>query len=163
TTFFAVGLIAVALAVAPMGRAALPALGFRAVGWRPVVLGTLGTVAVSVAVSQLGLEPQGVKEAMAIAREPALFAASLVALAGRSLGIGHRLDREFARLCRRPYRAGACHPGSAARPVVRLAALAHRRAVAIAGGAYGEQRPRRHRRGVYRRLIRLPACGRRSR
>jgi membrane protease YdiL (CAAX protease family) len=82
TTFFAVGLIAVALAMAPMGRAALPALGFRAVGWRPLVLGTLGTVAVSVAVSQIGLEPQGVKEAMAIAREPALFVASLVALAG---------------------------------------------------------------------------------
>jgi len=81
-TFFAVGLIAVALAVVPMGRAALPALGFRPAGWRPIVLGTLGTVVVSVAVSQIGLEPQGVKEALEIARDPALFVATLAALAG---------------------------------------------------------------------------------
>ncbi len=81
-TFFAVGLIAVALAVAPMGRTALSALGFRPAGWRPIVLGTLGTVVVSVAVSQIGLEPQGVKEALEIARDPALFVATLAALAG---------------------------------------------------------------------------------
>jgi uncharacterized protein len=81
-TFFAVGLIAVALAVAPMGRAALPALGFRPAGLRPIMLGILGTVVVSVAVSQIGLEPQGVKEALEIARDPALFVATLAALAG---------------------------------------------------------------------------------
>jgi uncharacterized protein len=81
-TFFAVGLVAVALAVAPMGRTALPALGFRPAGWRPIVLGTLGTIAVSMAVSQIGLEPQGVKEALEIARDPALFVATLAALAG---------------------------------------------------------------------------------
>jgi membrane protease YdiL (CAAX protease family) len=82
TVFFAVGLLAVLVAVAPMGRRALPALGFRRAGWRPIVLGTLGTTVLSVAVSQIGLEPQGMKEAVKIAREPALFAASLVVLAG---------------------------------------------------------------------------------
>lgn len=80
--FFGVGLLAVAAAVAPLGSAALPALGFRAVGWRPLLWGALGTVAVSIAVSQLGLEPQGVKQAMKIAQDPASFLLSLALLAG---------------------------------------------------------------------------------
>jgi membrane protease YdiL (CAAX protease family) len=80
--FFGVGLLAVIVAVVPLGAAALPALGFRAVGWKPLVLGTLGTTALSVAVSQLGIEPQGVKQAMDIAREPAAFLITLFLLAG---------------------------------------------------------------------------------
>jgi uncharacterized protein len=80
--FFGAGLLAVLVAVAPLGRAALPALGLRAVGWRPVVLGTLGTAALSVAVSQIGLEPEGVSEALKIAREPAVLLMSLALLAG---------------------------------------------------------------------------------
>lgn len=80
--FFGVGLLAVAVAVAPLGFAALPALGFRAAGWRVVLLGTLATAAVSIAVSQIGLEPQGVKQAMKIAREPSAFLLSLALLAG---------------------------------------------------------------------------------
>jgi membrane protease YdiL (CAAX protease family) len=79
--FFAAALLAVLIAVAPMGGHALPALGLRAVGWQPIVLGTVVTTALSVAVSQLGVEPQGIKQAMDIAREPSLFMASLVALA----------------------------------------------------------------------------------
>jgi uncharacterized protein len=79
--FFTVALIAVVAAAAPMGRAALPALGFRAVGWRPVVLGVLVTEVLSVGVSHLGIEPEGMKEVTRIAREPALFAASLFVLA----------------------------------------------------------------------------------
>ena len=62
--------MALVVAVAPLGRAALPALGFRPVGWRPLVLGTVAHLALSVAVSQLGIEPQGVKQAMEVAREP---------------------------------------------------------------------------------------------
>ncbi len=80
--FFGIGLLSVAVAVAPLGAAALPALGFRAVGWRPVLLGMVLTVAVSVAVSQIGPEPQGVKEAMKIAREPTAFLLSLAVFAG---------------------------------------------------------------------------------
>lgn len=80
--FFAAALIAVAAAVAPMGGLALPALGFRAVGWRPLVLGVVVTEVLSVAVSQLGIEPEGMKEVSRIAREPALFTASLLAMAG---------------------------------------------------------------------------------
>lgn len=79
--FFASGLIALAVAVAPLGRQALPALGFRRTGWRPIVLGTLGAIAVSFGVTQLGVEPEGVKQAMEIAREPAKFAASLLVMA----------------------------------------------------------------------------------
>ena len=80
--FFGAGLLAVIVAVLPLGWAALPALGFRSVGWRPIVFGILGTAAVSVAVSQLGIEPQGVKQAMKIAQEPAAFLISLALLAG---------------------------------------------------------------------------------
>ena len=80
--FFAAGLVAAVAAVAPMGWAALPALGFRAVGWRPLVLGVLVTEVISVAVSHLGIEPEGMKEVSKIAREPALFTASLLAMAG---------------------------------------------------------------------------------
>lgn len=80
--FFGFGLLAVAIAVAPLGSSALPALGFRAVGWRPILWGTLGTVAVSLAVSQIGLEPQGVKQAMKIADGPAALFVGLALLAG---------------------------------------------------------------------------------
>ena len=60
--FFAAGLLAVLAVVAPMGWRALPALGFRPVGWRPVVLGVLVTEVLSVAVSHLGIEPAGILE-----------------------------------------------------------------------------------------------------
>ncbi|MEK7688523.1 MAG: type II CAAX endopeptidase family protein [Pseudomonadota bacterium] len=80
--FFGVGLLAVVVAVAPLGSAALPALGFRAVGWRPVLWGTLGTTAVSIAVSQIGLEPHGVKQALKIAQDPAALLVGLALLAG---------------------------------------------------------------------------------
>ena len=70
------------MAVAPLGPVALPALGFRAVGWRPVLFGTLGTAAVSIAVSQVGPEAEGVKQAMKIAHEPAAFLISLALLGG---------------------------------------------------------------------------------
>lgn len=80
--FFGAGLAAVAVAVAPLGNAALPALGFRAAGWKPIVLGTLGTALLSVAVSQLGIEPEGMKQAVEIASRPAQLVVSLVVLAG---------------------------------------------------------------------------------
>jgi len=80
--FFAASLVAAVVAVAPLGWRALPALGFRPVGWRPVVLGTLGTAVLSIAVSQIGIEPEGMKQAIEVAREPALFGASLALLAG---------------------------------------------------------------------------------
>jgi membrane protease YdiL (CAAX protease family) len=70
-----------ALAVAPLGRQALPALGLRPAGWRPIVLGSVVALIISVAVSQLGIEPEGMKQAMEIAREPAMFAGSLFVMA----------------------------------------------------------------------------------
>ena len=69
------------MAVAPMGRAALPALGLRPAGWRYVVFGALGTLALSVAVSQVGIEPEGMKQVIEIVREPGSSLLSLLLLA----------------------------------------------------------------------------------
>ena len=78
---YAIGLCAVLLAVAPLGRAAAPALGLRPSGWRPVVFGVIGTIALSVGVSQLGIEPKGMKEAVDIARQPGALTNALISLA----------------------------------------------------------------------------------
>ena len=78
--FFSSSLLALAIAVAPMGWQALPALGFRPAGFWPIVLGAVGALVVSVAVSQLG-EPEGVKQALDVARTPELFVASLAVMA----------------------------------------------------------------------------------
>jgi uncharacterized protein len=80
--FFLTALIALGVAMAPMGRAAVPALGFHRVGWRPLVLASVIALALSIAVSQFGLEPQGIKEAMEVVREPGMLAPSLVVIAG---------------------------------------------------------------------------------
>ena len=80
--FFGAALIALGVAMAPMGRAAVPALGFRRVGWRPLVLGSLVGLALSIAASQVGLEPQGIKEALEVVREPGMFVPSLAVIAG---------------------------------------------------------------------------------
>ena len=81
TAFFAAGLLAVLVVVAPMGWAALPALGFRPVGWRPVVLGVLVTEVLSVAVSHLGIEPEGMKQVFEIVRDLHQLGLSLLLLA----------------------------------------------------------------------------------
>jgi membrane protease YdiL (CAAX protease family) len=76
--FFGSALLAVVVSVFPLGRRAVKALGFHAVGWRPIVLGTVVALVISVAVTQLGIEPEGIKQAMEIAREPPMFVASLL-------------------------------------------------------------------------------------
>jgi membrane protease YdiL (CAAX protease family) len=81
TMFFAAGLVAVAAAAAPLGRAALPALGLRGVGWRLIVFGAIGTLVVSVIMSLVGPEPEGVKEALRVSRDPSQFLASLAVMA----------------------------------------------------------------------------------
>ena len=78
--FFISSLIALAIAVAPMGWRVLPALGFRPARLWTIVLGAIGALIVSVAVSQLG-EPEGVKQALDVARTPSLLVASLVVMA----------------------------------------------------------------------------------
>lgn len=77
---FASAVVATGLAVAPLGRSALSALALRPVGWRPLVFGALGTLAVSVVVSQIGIEPQGIKDAMKVALAPGRLAMSLLLL-----------------------------------------------------------------------------------
>jgi len=79
--FFAVGLLAVIVAVAPLGRAAGPALGLRPANWKYPVLGAIGTLALSVAVSQIGIEPEGVKQVIEGVREPRQLTISLLCLA----------------------------------------------------------------------------------
>lgn len=79
--FFISGLVALAVAVAPLGWRALPALGVRMADFWPTLLGTVGALIISVSVTQLGIEPEGVKQALDVARTPALFVASLVVMA----------------------------------------------------------------------------------
>ena len=79
--FFLVGLLAVAAAVIPLGRMAWPALGLRPTGWRPLVLGALGTLALSVVVSQSGLQPEGMKQALNVSAQPAQLLAALLVMA----------------------------------------------------------------------------------
>ena len=81
TLFFAVGLAAVLLAVLPMGWAALPAMGFRPAGWRPILFGTRGTLGLSLAVSLLGIEVEGMKQVFSGIRGPKQIAYSLLLLA----------------------------------------------------------------------------------
>jgi uncharacterized protein len=79
--FFAIGFLAVVVAVAPLGRAAIPALGLRPANWKYVVFGALGTMALSVAVSQIGLQPEGMKQVLDIVRDLHQLALSLLLLA----------------------------------------------------------------------------------
>lgn len=74
---YAVGLAAVAGAVAPLGRSALPALALRPTGWRFVALGVVGTVILSVVVSQITPELQGMKDVERIVRAPDALVVSL--------------------------------------------------------------------------------------
>jgi membrane protease YdiL (CAAX protease family) len=82
TLFYGVGLVAIILAVLPLGWGAGSALGLRLAGWKPVVFGAIGTLVLSVGVSQLGIEPKAMKEAVDIARQPGALATSLLVLAG---------------------------------------------------------------------------------
>ena len=82
--FYAAGLLAVVLAVLPMGRDTPPALALRKAGWRYAVFGALGTLVLSVAVSWVGPEPEGMKQVMELAQDrgkllPSLFAFALLA------------------------------------------------------------------------------------
>jgi membrane protease YdiL (CAAX protease family) len=79
--FFAIGFLAVVVAVAPLGRAAIPALGLRGAHWKYIVFGALGTMALSVAVSQFGLQPEGMKQVFEIVRDLHQLALSLLLLA----------------------------------------------------------------------------------
>ncbi|MBN9091094.1 MAG: CPBP family intramembrane metalloprotease [Reyranella sp.] len=79
--FFVIGFLAVIVAVAPLGWAAIPALGLRPANWKYPVFGVLGTLALSIGVSQFGLEPQGMKQVIEIVREPKQLAISLLLLA----------------------------------------------------------------------------------
>src|SRR5262249_20511694 len=61
--------------------AAQPAMGLRGASWRPVILGVAGTIVLSFAVTQLGIEPEGVKQALELVRQPGELVKSLVVLA----------------------------------------------------------------------------------
>jgi membrane protease YdiL (CAAX protease family) len=60
--FFGTCLLALLVAVLPLGRDAPGALGVRPVGWRPIGLAVLGTTVLSFVVSQLGPQPEGVRQ-----------------------------------------------------------------------------------------------------
>jgi len=81
-SLFALGFAAAAAAVLvgalPLRQRALPLLGLVPAGWRPVVFGTLATLAVSVAVSMIGPKPESLKDVVDIMRGPAMLSASIV-------------------------------------------------------------------------------------
>jgi len=79
--FYGVALLSVLLAVLPMGRAAPPALGLRPAGWRYGVFGALGTLALSIAVSRVGPEPEGMKQVMDLVQDPRKLLPCLFAFA----------------------------------------------------------------------------------
>ena len=79
--FYAAGLMAVVLAVLPMGRDAPPALALRGAGWRYAVFGALGTLVLSVTVSWIGPEPEGMKQVMELAQNRGKLLSSLFAFA----------------------------------------------------------------------------------
>jgi len=79
--FFMIALAAVVIAVRPIGWAAIPALGLRPAPWKYAVFGALATLALSVAVSQLGLEPKDMKDVLEKVREPHQLVLSLLLFA----------------------------------------------------------------------------------
>lgn len=82
TVFFGTGLAAVLISVSPLGLAdGARALGLRPVGWRPVVLGVVGTTILSFAVSQIGVQPEGVRQVTDSVRDPAVLIPTLLVLA----------------------------------------------------------------------------------
>ena len=153
-TFFAVGLLGIAVAVLPLGRNAPAALGLRPVGWRPVVLAVVGTTILSFVVSQLGPQPEGVRQVtegiqgvralqtlavlgfLAPLAEELVFRGLLYGwLAGRWSNLVAFVvsSLAFAAAHTEPV---AYSSGPAAGLLVRLAALAHRLAGADDRGAH---------------------------
>ncbi|WP_295133580.1 type II CAAX endopeptidase family protein [uncultured Reyranella sp.] len=62
SAFFGICLLGLVISVVPLGRKAPAALGLRPVGWRPIVFAVLGTTVLSFVVSQLGPQPEGVRQ-----------------------------------------------------------------------------------------------------
>jgi uncharacterized protein len=79
--FFAVALLSVVVAVLPLGWRAIPALGLRGANWKYLVFGAIGTMVLSVAVSQSGLQPEGMKQVFEIVQGPGQLGISLLLLA----------------------------------------------------------------------------------
>ena len=78
---YVIGLLSVAVAVAPMGRAALPALAFRGAGWKPIVLGSIAALVLSIIAGELGPEVKGMKDVARVGREPGGLLPSFIAFA----------------------------------------------------------------------------------
>ncbi|MBV8392676.1 MAG: CPBP family intramembrane metalloprotease [Alphaproteobacteria bacterium] len=77
---YVVGFVAVFGAVAPLGRSIVPALALRGAGWRTVLLGVAGTLLLSIVVSQVSPELQGMKDVERIVRQPDALILSVVFL-----------------------------------------------------------------------------------
>lgn len=82
TTFFGTGLAAVLLAVSPMGlEAAIQALALRRVGLSQVLLAVVGTTVLSFIVSQLGPQPEGVRQITDAVHNPSVLMPTFLVLA----------------------------------------------------------------------------------
>ncbi|MBS0519899.1 MAG: CPBP family intramembrane metalloprotease [Proteobacteria bacterium] len=79
---YAILLCSVLVAVVPLGRRALPAMGICGAGWKPIVLGSVGTLVLSVAVSRIGPEVKGMQAVEELVRQPDALVPSLLLLGG---------------------------------------------------------------------------------
>lgn len=79
---YGAGIAAVLLAVAPLGRQAMAAIALTPATWRPILLGSLGTLGLSIVASQLGPEVQGMKQVETLVREPGALLPSILLLGG---------------------------------------------------------------------------------
>lgn len=77
---YGIGLLAIVIAVAPLGRQALPALAIRGAKWWQVLAGVVATFVLSLAASQLGPELQGMKDVERIVQQPNALALSFLFL-----------------------------------------------------------------------------------
>jgi membrane protease YdiL (CAAX protease family) len=80
--YFGAALVALALAMAPCGRAAFGLLAFRPAGWRFVLAGMSGTLIVSLAVSPLAQESEWIQQVIEMVRESGQLLAGLLLIAG---------------------------------------------------------------------------------
>ena len=78
---YGAALVALAITILPMGRRAVPALALRRAGWKPVVFGALGTVVLSVVISQVGPEVESMKQIAELVQTPDALLGSVIVLA----------------------------------------------------------------------------------
>jgi uncharacterized protein len=79
---YGIAIVAIVLSVRSRGREALPALALRGAGWRPVVFGSIASLALSIAASQIGPEAQDMQHVAHLLTQQGTLIPSLIVMAG---------------------------------------------------------------------------------